>query len=192
RSAMWEWLAYVKIRGVAGDVELAVETENKIRTTLHQKAQTADVEEFRNETRRMRERLEKEKTEIHGKKEINIKFGEGGMLDVYFAMRFLQLRDNVPDDLENRSTLFMLKKLDENGSLSDENFQMLYEGYEFLNRLDHALRLTFGRSAILPNNLEAISKRLKIKNLLEVLTFHRLNIRSAYENILVTNFFPTN
>ncbi|NJM52290.1 MAG: hypothetical protein HC846_02175 [Blastocatellia bacterium] len=90
----------------------------------------------------------------------------------------------MPDDSENRSTLFMLKKLAEKGSLSVENFKMLYEGYGFLSRLDHALRLTFGRSAVLPNNLEAISKRLKIDNLLEILTFHRLNIRSAYENIL--------
>jgi glutamate-ammonia-ligase adenylyltransferase len=184
RSAMWEWLAYVKIRGVAGDVELALETEKQIREILHQKAQKTDIQEFRNETLRMRERLEKAKADNRSKKEINIKHGEGGMLDVYFAMRFLQLRDDVPDDSENRNTLFMLKKLHEKGSLNDENFKMFYDGYEFLSQLDHALRLTFGRSAILPNNLEIISKRLKIVNLLEVLTFHRLNIRAAYENVL--------
>ena len=191
RSAMWEWLAYVKIRGVAGDVKLAVETENEIRSILHQKAQNADMEELKNETRRMRERLEKEKSINQNRKEINIKFGEGGMLDVYFAMRFLQLRDNVPDDSENRSTQFMLKKLYETGSLSVENFKMLNDGYEFLSRLDHALRLTFGRSSILPNNLESISKRLKTDNLLETLTLHRLNIRQAYENILAANLLPT-
>jgi glutamate-ammonia-ligase adenylyltransferase len=192
RSAMWEWLAYVKIRGVAGDIKLALETEKEIRSILHGKAQAADKEELRNETRRVRERLEKEKSAIQNKKEINIKFGEGGMLDVYFAMRFLQLRDNVPDDAENRSTQFMLKKLFENRSLSEENYRMFNEGYEFLSELDHALRLTFGRSSILPNTLESVSKRLKIAGLLETLTFHRLNIRQAYENILVTNFFPAN
>lgn len=184
RSAMWEWLAYVKIRGVAGDVNLAIETEAEIRKILHQKAQNADIEDFRVETARMRERLEKEKSDNRSRKEINIKHGEGGMLDVYFAMRFLQLRDNVPDELENRTTLFMLKKLHEKGSLNDENFQMFYDGYEFLSRLDHALRLTFGRSAVLPNNWEIISQRLKLKNLLEVLNLHRLNIRTAYESVL--------
>lgn len=184
RSAMWEWLAYVKIRGVAGDIKLALETEKEIRAILHQKAQTADTEIFRHETQRIRELLEKEKSETRSKKEINIKFGEGGMLDVYFAMRFLQLRDDVPDDSENRSTLFMLTKLREKGSLNDEDFHNLNNGYDFLSRLDHALRLTFGRSAVLPNNLEAISKRLKIDDLLEILTFHRLNIRSAYDDIL--------
>jgi glutamine synthetase adenylyltransferase len=100
-------------------------------------------------------------------------------------MRFLQLRDNVPDDTENRSTNFMLKKLHENGSLNQENYKMFDEGYEFLSRLDHALRLTFGRSAILPNNLNILSKRLRITNLLETLTFHRLHVRHAYEDILL-------
>lgn len=185
RSAMWEWLAYVKMRGVAGDKKLALETEKEIRSTLHHKAQNTDITEFRAETKRMREMLEKAKSDNRSRKEINIKFGEGGMLDVYFAMRFLQLRDNVPDDSENRNTLFMLTKLHENGSLNKENYQMFYDGYEFLSRLDHALRLTFGRSAVLPNNLEMIAKRLKITNLLEVLTFHRLNIRQVYENIFI-------
>jgi glutamate-ammonia-ligase adenylyltransferase len=185
RAAMWEWLAYVKIRGVAGDKKLALETEKEIRDILHRQAQTAEIEEFRNETRRVRERLEQEKSPTRHKKEINIKFGEGGMLDVYFAMRFLQLRDNVPDDTENRSTNFMLKKLHENGSLNQENYKMFDEGYEFLSRLDHALRLTFGRSAILPNNLNILSKRLRITNLLETLTFHRLHVRHAYEDILL-------
>ena len=111
------------------------------------------------------------------------------MLDVYFAMRFLQLRDNVPDDSEDRSTQFMLKKLFENGSMNEENYLMFSEGYEFLSRLDHALRLTFGRSSILPNNLDRISKRLEITNLLETLTLHRLNIRHAYENILRSDQF---
>jgi glutamate-ammonia-ligase adenylyltransferase len=184
RSAMWEWLAYVKLRGVAGDLELALETETNIRRILHQKGRNADVSELKNETRRVRERLENEKAESRHKKEINIKFGAGGMLDVYFAMRFLQLRDNVPDDPENRSTQFTLKKLHENGSLDRDDFQIFNEGYEFLSRLDHALRLTFGRSSILPNNLDIVSKRLKMTDILETLTFHRLNIRQAYENIL--------
>ncbi len=191
RAAMWEWLAYVKIRGVAGDLTLALKTEKEIRSILHQKAQISDKDELRNETRRVRERLELEKSNNHHKKEINIKFGEGGMLDVYFAMRFLQLRDNVPDDSANRSTQFMLKKLFESGSLSEENYRMFSEGYEFLSRLDHALRLTFGRSSILPTNLETISKRLKINNILERLTLHRLNIRQVYENVLMAKLLPT-
>ncbi|NJM52291.1 MAG: hypothetical protein HC846_02180 [Blastocatellia bacterium] len=88
RSAMWEWLAYVKIRGVAGDIKLAAETENEIRTILHHKAQNADTESFRYETRRIRELLEKENLRAEAKKKSISNSVEGGMLDVYFAMRF--------------------------------------------------------------------------------------------------------
>lgn len=113
------------------------------------------------------------------------------MLDVYFAMRFLQLRDNFPDDTENRSTEFMLRKLYENKSLTDDDFENLSKGYLFLSELDHHLRLTVGRSTRLPvanqNALQIICERMKIASInefLEKLTFHRLNVRAAFENIL--------
>ncbi len=179
RSAIWELLAYVKIRGVSGG-EM---TENAARKIIHAKAQTIDLQELKAETLRMRERLEQEKSA-----KLDIKFGAGGMLDVYFAMRFLQLRDNIPDDTENRSTRFMLKKLYEFGSLDKENFDNFYNGYEFLSRLDHNLRLTIGRSNSLPSsNLDLIAQRLNLlngKELIEQLTLHRLNIRETYEQIL--------
>ena len=112
------------------------------------------------------------------------------MLDVYFAMRFLQLRDDVQDDPKNRSTAFMLKKLHENNSLNQDDFQNFANGYEFLSELDHNLRLTIGRSTRLPlakqSELQTIVKRMKldsVKDLLEKLTALRLEIRVSFENI---------
>lgn len=180
RAAVWELLAYVKIRGVLGGIE----TENQARQIIHAKAQNLDLHELKTETWRMRERLEQEKSA-----KLDIKFGTGGMLDVYFAMRFLQLCDNIPDDIENRSTRLMLKKLYEFGSLDKANFQSFYDGYDFLSQLDHVLRLTVGRSNSLPtSNLDLIAKRLNLsngQNLIEQLTIHRLNIRETYERILL-------
>ena len=191
RSAIWEWLAYIKIRGVAGDINLAETVEAQARKIIHQKAQAADVSELKAETLRVRKLLEKQKSKSRYGREIDIKFGAGGMLDVYFAMRFLQLRDNVPDDLKNRSTDFMLEKLHEKKSLSDENFENMFGGYLFLKELDHNLRLTVGRSTRLPvanqNALQIISARMNLssfKELLEKLTIHRLNIRASFENIV--------
>ena len=112
------------------------------------------------------------------------------MLDVYFAIRYLQLRDNFRDEGETRSTLFTLKRLFENGSLDQENYEMFSEGYKFLGLIDHNLRLTVGRSTSLPlanpNALNIIASRMNlqsINDLLEQLTLHRLNIRQAYTNI---------
>jgi len=113
------------------------------------------------------------------------------MLDVYFAMRFLQLRDNVPDDAENRSTRFMLQFLRSRGSIDAEVYEELSAGYEFLSRLDHNLRLTIGRTTRVPlgnrHALETIARRMgfpQTMDLLNALTFHRLAIRSAFERIL--------
>ncbi len=196
RSAIWEWLAYVKLRGAAGDLELAKETESVARRIIHRNAQKLKNQDSRfealiEETGRIRERLEAEKSGGRRGKEIDIKFGAGGMLDVYFAVRFLQLRDDVPDDAENRSTVFTLEKLYENKSLSREDFCNFSAGYEFLSELDHNLRLVVGRSTRLPAAnqaaLETIAERMRlksIKDLLEQLTVHRLTVRAAFDNVL--------
>lgn len=191
RSAIWEWLAYIKLRGVAGDLDLATSTEYAARKIIHENARKADAKELKEETWRVRKRLEEAKSPIRTGKEIDIKFGAGGMLDIYFAMRFLQLRDNIPDSATHRSTLFMLDKLYENNSLNNENFQSFSQGYNFLSELDHNLRLVIGRSTRLPMAnqpaLQTIVARMKLastKDLHEQLTFHRLNIRVSFENIL--------
>lgn len=195
RSAIWEWLAYVKIRGVGGDIGLADYVGKMARIIIHKNAlelQKADAnfEELKNETLRIRENLEKQKSTSRKGKEIDIKFGEGGMLDVYFGVRFLQLRDDVQDEGANRSTVFTLDKLFENDSISKEDFKNFSEGYKFLSELDHNLRLTIGRSTRLPlanrNALETIVQRMdlaSVEDLLQTLTFHRLNLRASFENI---------
>ena len=194
RSAVWEWLAYVKLRGVGGDLDLARMVETEARKIIHENALEFQISDskfqiLRDETRRIRERLKDEKSRKG--KEIDIKFGEGGMLDVYFAVRFLQLRDNLPDADENRSTLFVLQKLCEINSLKAEDFENFSKGYEFLSELDHNLRLTVGRSTRLPlanqNALKIICERMNLESigdLLEKLTFHRLNIRQSFESVL--------
>ncbi len=195
RSAVWEWLAYVKIRAVSGDMALAFGVERSAQEIIHQKAVICDHGAMREECRRVRDRLEQKPG--RGSRDIDIKFGAGGMLDVYFAIRYLQLRDNVRDTDDLRSTLRTLKRLVENGSLNSENFRILTEGYRFLASLDHNLRLTVGRSTNIPfaNSvaLQIIANRMKLdfpNELLEKLTIHRLNIRQAYENVLGSDVLP--
>ena len=113
------------------------------------------------------------------------------MLDVYFAVRFLQLSHNIPDDAENRSTRRMLGKLRRNDCLNDIDFANLSAGYDFISELDHHLRLAVGRSTRLPlanrKALETIAARMKLASvaeLLESLTAHRLDVRQSFENIL--------
>ncbi len=193
-AAIWELLAYVKIRGVGGDVELARSVESEIRDAIHNRAATLEADDIAEETRRVRLRLEEQKTGRRGEREIDIKFGSGGMLDIYFAMRFLQLARNIPDETADRSSDFMLRRLHGSGALSTEDFDAFHDGYEFLSALDHNLRLTVGRSTRLPlanqPALRTIANRMNLRSpdeLLETLTLHRLNIRKTFDNITETH-----
>ncbi|MEP6704775.1 MAG: hypothetical protein ABJB34_08215, partial [Acidobacteriota bacterium] len=190
-AAIWEWLAYVKVRAVAGDRESGIDVERWVREIVHARAAAADPDELARETRRVRSLLEKEKTGGRRSKDIDIKYGTGGMLDVYFAMRYLQLRDNVPDNSDDRSTEFMLGRLSHLGSFSTSDYESFLLGYRFLSLLDHNLRLTVGRTTRLPvanqKALDIVSHRMNLNSasdLVEQLTLHRLNIRQAFENIL--------
>jgi glutamine synthetase adenylyltransferase len=113
------------------------------------------------------------------------------MLDVYFAVRYLQLRDNVPDDEADRTTLGMLKRLRDAGSIEEENFCALRDGYRLLRAVDHETRLVVGRSATLPATSHAafadIAKRLGYETeqtLSAELQSHMRDIRAAYERIM--------
>ncbi len=191
RAQPWEWLAYVKLRAAAGDTEFGARIEEKARRIIHETARNSDVELLRAETQRVRERLRQEKQEKQTPRDVDIKFGAGGMLDVYFATRYLQLRDNVPDAGANRSTIAMLERLRDAGSLSEENYQAMSAAYEHLRFLDHALRLIAGRSTLLPAedhpNLRDAAQRLNrfsAHALLETTKQFMANIRAAYERIM--------
>ncbi len=150
-SAVWEWLAYVKLRAVAGDLELGRMIETHARHAVHERARNEDPGALRMETRRVRELLEKEKGGRARRGQINIKYGAGSMLDVYFAVRYLQLRDDVSDEGPDRSTNATLEQLKRNGSLADKDYEALTQGYELLRSVDHQLRLVVGKVPTLPS-----------------------------------------
>jgi glutamate-ammonia-ligase adenylyltransferase len=186
RSAIWEWLAYVKLRAVAGDLELGRMIETHARHAIHERARRIEVEELRTDARRVRERLEKERarglrhggyigdrgdrvekldgvddggeggnggrnSQLRGRYALDIKYGLGGMLDVYFAVRYLQLRDDVADEAHDRSTQATLERLEANSSLPARDYEALSRGYELLRSVDHHLRLIVGKVAALPS-----------------------------------------
>ncbi len=189
-AAIWEMLAFVRLRAVGGQIELAEAVERETRAIIHERVSKINKAELAAETARVRYSLEKSRTPRRTK-EIDIKYGSGGMLDVYFAMRFLQLRDNVPDESDDRSTTFMLRHLAAAGSLDDEILNALLTGYEFLSTLDHNLRLTVGRTNRIPlaneTALKTIAARMNLdspSDLLEQLTLHRLAIREAFDIIV--------
>src|SRR5207253_9050747 len=84
RAGIWEWLAYVKLRAVAGDLEFARAIETTARQRIHELARDVAADHLLTETRRVRDRLQREKVSRRHSG-LNIKHGIGGMLDVNFA-----------------------------------------------------------------------------------------------------------
>jgi glutamate-ammonia-ligase adenylyltransferase len=190
-SAPWEWLAYVKLRSVGGDQEMGKMIETHARHRIHANASRFDPNELKAVTRHVRERLENEKGSRGRKPGTDIKYGPGGMLDVYFASRYLQLRDEVMDGGDDRSTAFTLERLREEGSLSEEDFVVLSTGYSLLRSVDHNLRLIVGRSTRLPDPNHPTARDVALRagfesvaELQDTLAEQMKAIRASYNRIL--------
>ncbi|MGH9821550.1 MAG: hypothetical protein ACRD43_15425, partial [Pyrinomonadaceae bacterium] len=190
-AAIWELLAYVKLRGAGGDPHLAQTAEYSIREIVQKRASLIDAAALSSETLSVRRRLEKERAGLLKASEVDIKYGEGGLLDIYFATRFLQLRDQVPDMPESRSTGSILDRLLEKGSVTADDHAAFASGYAFLSELDHHIRITIGRNTRVPFTnprvMSLIAKRMNmssVEEIVERLTIHRMEIRQSFENVL--------
>jgi glutamate-ammonia-ligase adenylyltransferase len=187
-AAIWELLAFVKLRAAHGS-ELAQNVESSIRTVVHERAGKISKQELAVEARRVRLMLEKQRSSPRSSP-VNIKYGSGGMLDIYFAIRFLQLRDNVPDTDDSRSSDAMLCRLFEGGSLTESEFSSLIAGYRFLSSLDHAMRLIIGRSHVVPHAGKPLIRKIvqwldlaSVSDLESQLALYRIGIREAFDSV---------
>ncbi|MDQ3666207.1 MAG: hypothetical protein M3410_06345 [Acidobacteriota bacterium] len=189
RTVVWEWLAYVKLRAVCGDLNLGKMIETHARHALHEAASKHDPEDLKRETRHVRDRLEKEKGKQKRNRGIDVKYSAGGMLDVYFATRYLQLRDDVSDEGEDRSTATTLERLRATDSLNDEDFAPLSSGYTLLRSIDHHLRLILGRQRMPATDHPAWRDIARQLGFVSAVEFHEMlvekmrSIREAYDRI---------
>ena len=188
---IWELLAYVNLRAVGGDIAFAQTVENEIRRSINERASKIDPQILEYETREVREKLERQRASRRFN-EIDFKYGTGGLLDVYFAVRFLQLRHRLFDNSEEWSTDALLSRMIEMPSLSSirEPLVSLTKSYRTLSVLDHELRLFGGRtskigiaSPVLDDLFlhEPGKKELEPK---EILVASLLEAREAFDRIL--------
>lgn len=191
QASVWELLAYIQMRAI-GTTGPAVEAEALAREAISRRAASEDVRDIRERSREMRLRLE----QTHGRagsRDVDIKFGAGGLLDIYFVARFLQLVHPEVIGTDARSTISKLGLFHRADLLADEDYEALSDGHRFLSTLDHNIRLLIGRSSRFPRAnqaaLEAIATRMKLAAVSELgqqMAFHRMNIRAAFDNVLKT------
>jgi glutamate-ammonia-ligase adenylyltransferase len=139
RASAWEHSAYLKAREVAGDLSFGERARKAICDACFDAASTN--ESLRQELSNIHTRLVREKA--RGARP-NITWGRGGMTDVYFVTRYLQLRDRIYFPPE-RGTSALIVHLKEQGSLEGVAARALFEGYGFLRRVDHWMRLLLDR-----------------------------------------------
>ncbi len=137
-SAVWERQALVRARVVAGDPELGAQVERAREEFVFSRGlDAAGVGEIA----AMRARMAKE-IGTEDKTRLNLKQGEGGLVDVEFLTQMMALRHGKDHPaLRARGTRALLGALHDTGLMEAEEAGRLAENHHFLARLENRLRI---------------------------------------------------
>jgi glutamate-ammonia-ligase adenylyltransferase len=184
RASAWEHSAYLKVREVSGDLRFGERVRHEICQAVF--AAAAKNAALREDLAAMRGRLEREKA---GANQRDLKWGVGGMTDVYFITRYIQLRDRLPFPPE-RGTAALIQYLGQSGGLTADAAQKLFDGYSFLRKTDHWMRLLLDRpTSILPASQIALADLVQALRLPSIAEFdfeyahHTQEIRLIFNRI---------
>ncbi|MEW6441015.1 MAG: glutamate-ammonia-ligase adenylyltransferase [bacterium] len=162
-ASLWEVQAALKIRPIAGNLELGRAVTGRIRTVLLERR---DRERTVRSVRRMRQdAVRKCAVSSGGPDVIDVKNGPGGLRDVEFLVQGLQLiyGPDRPGLLE-ANTLEGLRALREAGILPAETASRLEQDYLFLRRIEHCLQILDDRQTHAlpqdPAQLKALARRV--------------------------------
>ena len=143
-ARLWERQALLRARPVAGDAALFARAATEV--LAPSLFRPIDRPAAARELLAMRERMEREiADESPGR--YNSKLGRGGLVDVEFAVQFLQLAHGAGHpDIRTPSTPRALAALLEEGLLAAPDHATLLRGYRYLRRLESRLRIVRDRS----------------------------------------------
>lgn len=202
-AQLWERQALIKTRFIAGDRSLGQEVERVIDSCAYGVGLT---HEGIAAIHHLRMRMERELAD-EDETRFNLKKGRGGLVDIEFLTQMLQLAHGhrLPS-VRQRETLAALKALEAAKIVKPREHQLLADGYLFLRRLDHRLRLERDQSLdgfdAQPGRLDGIakalgyggrtggnSKRLRHsgQRLLRDYQLRREKIRACYQRYFVSN-----
>ncbi len=141
RAWTWEHQALVRARGIAGDACLLAAFETLRRQVLSAPREAARLrEDVAGMRQKMRTELDRSDAAM-----LDIKQGQGGLVDLEFLLQFIVLRDaqQQPALLASRSSASLLQAARAVRSLPEAQCQALHEAHAVL--LDAGLRCTLDR-----------------------------------------------
>lgn len=158
-SDVWELQSFTRARLVLGPVEIF----DTLLAASRERAASLSQEHAAREIRTMRSRLEE--AQSNG---LDTKRGPGGLVDIEFALQYLELTRNVPPGCTTTNYFEMLECLNHNSALPPVVASQMNDGYQFLRNLECAVRLITGKSdsAIPENPIQrlAVAKMLAMTN----------------------------
>ncbi|MBI3986907.1 MAG: glutamate-ammonia-ligase adenylyltransferase [Lentisphaerae bacterium] len=190
RAAPWEIQALLKLRPVAGNIQLGLRFLETVKPVFLRQPPAADVAAS---IRHMRQ-LAAKTAHAHGEAVIDVKNGVGGIRDIEFLSQGLQLiHAHARPDVLTGNTLDALERLQRSGLLPDLQANELADDYGFLRRVEHFLQLFEDRQVHAvpesPDERRALARRVlgpesTAEQFIEELTTRLRRIHAAYTQAL--------
>lgn len=144
-AAGWERQALLRARPVAGDAALG-EAVMAIATHAAYERGAPDATRTQHLRMRMERELGRERRD-EGALRIDLKFGYGGLVDVEFAVQYLQMAHGKDRSVRTPETEQALDALAASGRLDPHTAAVLRESYRSMRALEQALRVSTGTAA---------------------------------------------
>jgi len=190
-AQLWERQAMIKGRFAAGDTEFGSRILIELQKHIYgAPPKDDDLQELYRIRKRMEIEIAKE-----GSGKYNIKLGRGGLVDVEFATQILQLRfgKELPS-IRKQNTAEAIKALRDAAIISEVDYTILNDAYQFYRSLENRLRIVHNRTEgeIVRDSPEllGLAKRLGYtgndadKTLLQDYLNHSAKVRNLYERII--------
>ena len=194
KAEAWEGIAYMKARGVAGNLESATRFLNELQEVDWRRYGQSG--RSRSELAEMRARLEKEQGALNP-----LKAGAGGYYDIDFALMYLRLKGAgiFYKVLNTPARIDIVEKM---GHLEREDADFLRDAVTFYRAIDHGLRVSTGHAEgqlpTSPAQLAVLTElvhrwtpdRLHRGTLAEQLAHIRTRTRSFFDRLFCASLLP--
>ena len=161
-GAPWERQTLLRARGVVGDPDLL-----RRALAIAWRAAYEGGAPPAGEMHHLRMRLEKEQgREREGR--YNLKTGRGGLLDIEFAVQWLQMKNGADPRVRTPDLGVALTALHNGGYLSTAHFEIFSDGYHFLRQLEQRIVVKGGMSSAVVDTRSAglaqLARRMGIQD----------------------------
>ena len=184
----WEFMALLKARPIAGDVELGQRFVDAVAPLVWN---AGDRDDFVVGVQRMRKRVIDHIPRDEVDREL--KLGPGGLRDVEFPVQLLQIvHGQVDEHLRVRSTLDAITALTAEGHIGRDDAAQFANDYRFLRLLEHRVQLRhLKRTHLVPDDpaaLRALARGSRIESV-EVLQRELAEVRRRVRQLHEKLFF---